>query len=239
MNDELYTRIFEDLGGEFVTSAFELHKKLNITRAFLFDWDGVFNTGTKGHGQTSLYSEVDSMGINMLRFAYWLKNKQMPLIAIITGENNLSAFQLAQREHFDAVYFHVNHKIEALSHLKQRHIIENEQVLFCFDDILDVSLAEVVGARFLVKRKSNPLFLNYAKKHQICDYITGSESGQHAVREICELVLGIEDVYDETISKRIAYSNEYQTYLKERNQIETLFFTKKDNEITQVNISGS
>jgi 3-deoxy-D-manno-octulosonate 8-phosphate phosphatase (KDO 8-P phosphatase) len=161
----------------------------------------------------------------------------MPFTAIITGENNQSAFQLAQREHFDAVYFHFSHKIEALNHLKKSHTIENEQVLFCFDDILDVSLAQAVGVRFLVKRKSNPLFLNYAKKHQICDYITGSQSGENAVREVCELILGIEDLYDDTITKRVAYSDEYQQYLKERNQIQTLFFAKKDNDI--VNISGS
>jgi len=236
MNDELYTRVFEDLGGEFVTSALELQKSLDYTQALLFDWDGVFNAGIKGYEQTSLYSEVDSMGINMLRFGYWLKNKKMPFTAIITGENNLSAFQLAKREHFDAVYYHVNHKIEALEYIKNTHTLENKQVMFCFDDILDVSLAKAVGARFLVKRKSNPLFLNYAKKHQICDYLTASEGGQGAIREISELVLGLLGSYDTTITNRIAYSEEYKTYLTQRNAIETLFFTKKEDSIIQVHI---
>ncbi|MDX1904273.1 MAG: phosphatase [Thermonemataceae bacterium] len=229
-------KIFEELGAEFILPSEQFPEKLKYIKAFIFDWDGVFNAGVKGYNQTSLYSEVDAMGINMLRFAYYLLYQELPLTVIITGENNHSAFQLAKREHFDAVYYHFSHKTEALAHLHKKHTIDNEQIAFIFDDILDISLASQVALRFLIKRKSNPLFLNYTKNNHLCDYITANESGQNAVREITELILGQLGVYEKTISKRIAYTQEYQDYLERRKLIQTDFFTKQESTILQTDI---
>ncbi|MFN3315744.1 MAG: phosphatase, partial [Raineya sp.] len=180
-------QIFRAIGAEILTSEEKLKQTAKNLEAFLFDWDGVFNAGTKGNKQSSGFSEVDSMGINMIRFAYWLQNGKIPFTAIVTGEQNPSAFELAQREHFQAVYFKIKHKVDALTHIQEKHHIDYQKVAFCFDDILDVSLAQKVGLRFLVKRKSNPLFLNYAKKHQICDYITACGGNEGAIREISEV----------------------------------------------------
>jgi 3-deoxy-D-manno-octulosonate 8-phosphate phosphatase (KDO 8-P phosphatase) len=88
----------------------------------------------------------------------------------------------------------------------------------------------------LVKRKSNPLFLNYAKKHQICDYITACTANEGAVREVSEVLLWLTDAYENTISQRIAYNETYQNYLKQKNSIKTLFYTQEEKEIRQINI---
>ena len=56
--------------------------------------DGVFNNGMKTGEQGSLFSDVDAMGTNMLRFNYYLNNnKTIPLSFIITGSNNQSAIK--------------------------------------------------------------------------------------------------------------------------------------------------
>lgn len=227
-------QIFREIGAEFVSAEEKLTHKAKHLHAFLFDWDGVFNAGTKGNQQSSGFSEVDAMGINMLRFAYWLRNGQVPFIAIITGEQNPSAFELAHREHFQAVYFKIKHKADALTHIKNTYRIEPQKVAFFFDDILDVSLAQQVALRFLVKRKSNPLFLSYAKKHQICDYITACEGDEGAIREVSELLLGLTETYESTIGQRIAYTEAYQTYLRQRNLLETQHYTQESNEIRPI-----
>ncbi|GAB4486868.1 MAG: hypothetical protein OHK0045_06590 [Raineya sp.] len=229
-------KVFREMGAEIISSEEQLVQTAQNLEAFLFDWDGVFNAGTKIGKQGSGFSEVDSMGINMIRFAYWLRNGKIPFTAIVTGEQNPSAFELAQREHFQAVYFRIKHKADALTHIQEQYKIDAQKLAFCFDDILDVSLAQKVALRFLVKRKSNPMFLNYAKKHQICDYITACGGDEGAIREISEVLLCLTNSYENTINQRIAYNEAYQSYLRERSHLETHFFTQENKTIRAISI---
>ncbi len=221
--------IFEQNGGEFSLPFSSIAEKLETTKAFLFDWDGVFNAGIKGENVHSTFSEADSMGTNLLRFSYWLKTGKIPFTAIITGENNLSAFKLAKRECFNAVYFGFNHKIQALEHIRKHFLIENKEVSFCFDDVLDLSLAREAGLRFVMRRNASPLFLEYIKKNNLGDYISANEGQNHAVREVCELILGLNNQYEDVLDQRIAYNQQYQQYLIEKKKIDTHFFTINNN----------
>ena len=103
-------KIYQDMGAEFVSSADEIAQKFSAIKAFVFDWDGVFNNGEKNGGGSSSFNEIDSMGTNLLRFSHYLKNKQLPHTAIISGEKNESAFFFAKREHFGASYFKIANK---------------------------------------------------------------------------------------------------------------------------------
>ncbi len=226
--------IFEKNGGEFSLPFSSIAEKLVTIKAFLFDWDGVFNAGIKGENVHSTFSEADSMGTNLLRFSYWLKTGKIPFTAIITGENNLSAFKLAKRECFDAVYFGFDHKIHALEHIRKHYLIENNEVSFCFDDVLDLSLAYKVGLRFVMRRNASPLFLEYIKKNNLGDYVSANEGQNHAVREVCELILGLNNQYEDVLQQRIAYNEAYQQYLVEKKKIEVQFFTIKNEEIANV-----
>ncbi len=216
----------ELLGAEFCISVVELAERAWQWNGFLWDWDGVFNTGYKSKEQSSGFNEADSMGINMLRFGYWLKNGKMPFMAIITGEENPTAIHFAQREHFHAICLQFSHKTDALEILQKNYSLDSQKIAFVYDDVLDVALAQKVSGRFLVKRNSAPFFVEYAKKYEICDYITASQSGKGAIREVCELILSLLDSYDKTISERIAYSLAYQKYLSERNHLETIILKK-------------
>ena len=95
---------FIDLGGEFVLPADRLARRMLDIRAVVFDWDGVFNDGSKGAGHTSTFSEADSMGTNLLRYGLQLHRGRMPIAAVISGENNPSAREFVLREHFDCLY---------------------------------------------------------------------------------------------------------------------------------------
>lgn len=222
---------FEAKGGEFISPLSVFMTKLPEIKAFVFDWDGVFNSGFKQDTKGSPFSEPSSMGLNMLRFSGYLKEGKIPAIFIITGENNLPAIKLTQREHFTAVYLNVRNKLKALKHIENKFAIAANQVVFAFDDILDLGMASKSALRFLVNRKANPLFDQFIKKNNLVDYKTGVEGQEHAVREICELIIGLNGNYDQTINERIKYSNKYQLYLKERNSIEPLFFEGKSGEI--------
>jgi len=209
---------FEHIGGAFVTPFEEFKSKLLNTHSFIFDWDGVFNDGTKASLQGSPFSEVDSMGLNMLRFSYWLTHGALPWVAIITGANNLTALEFAKREHLNATILKAKDKAKVISKLAKKHNFKTEESLFVFDDILDLGAAKLCNTSICVQRSASPLFNDFLSTDQFCDYKTGSSGGKHAVRELCELLIGLYGNYDEVVQKRMAFEGDYANYLHQRNQ---------------------
>lgn len=238
-NNDIKT-IFEKAGGGFISPLSVFEEKLPEVKAFVFDWDGVFNSGFKQDNAGSPFSEPSSMGLNMLRFSGYLKESNqgvIPAIFIITGENNLPALNLAEREHFAGVFLSVRNKLAALEYIKSEFGFAPNEIAFAFDDILDLGLAKEAALRFQVRRKANPLMDEFVKINLLVDYKTGAEGQEHAVREICELIIGLNGNYDQTISERMDFSNAYQLYLAKRNSIKPLFFEGKTGEIQPYSIS--
>jgi 3-deoxy-D-manno-octulosonate 8-phosphate phosphatase (KDO 8-P phosphatase) len=222
---------FKEAGGVFCVPFSAFTQKLEGIKAFIFDWDGVFNGGYKDHQASSNFSEVDAMGTNLLRFSRWMNKGIMPFTAIMSGEKNQLSFQFTQREHFHQTYFKVVDKKHAVDHFIKIHSLKPEEVAFVFDDVLDLSIASIAGLRILINRKSNPLFVNYTIEKKFADYITGQSSGNFAVREVCELLIGATGNYNQVVENRFRFSDDYKKYLEERQNIETGYYTWKENVI--------
>ena len=227
------TELFLKGGGLFNTSEAEIIEKLRKIKAFVFDWDGVFTNAGKDHNLDSKFSEADSMGTNLLRFSYYLNNGQIPLTAIISGEKNTAAFTFVDRERFHYSYSKFANKMQAVHHLCELNQIQPHQICFVFDDVLDLGLAEICGLRIFIPRKSNPLFNEYVTRHQLADYVTGASSGEHAVREAAELLIGLNGNYNEVITGRKNFSEQYTAYLALRKATTTFYYTTLDGEIVE------
>jgi 3-deoxy-D-manno-octulosonate 8-phosphate phosphatase (KDO 8-P phosphatase) len=212
---------FTEPGGIFLTPALEIGQSLEKTKAFIFDWDGVFNDGRKSNLTESDFSEIDSMGINLLRFDYWLRNNRFPQIFIITGMNNQSAVEFAKREHLDGIFIDIKNKKEAFEFICSDYRINSKEIAFIFDDVLDIEVAKMSGLSFSVGRKSNPLLTEYIIQNKICNYISSFSGKDHAVREICELIIGLSGNYTKAVDLRIQFKGEYEDYLNKRNSIKT------------------
>ena len=217
--------IYLNLGGKFITPITKIQSKLKTIKAFIFDWDGVFNNGEKHSEGSSNFSEIDSMGTNMLRFSHFLKTGQMPLTAVISGEKNESAFWFCKRECFNYSFFKIANKTEALKFICEKENIKPNEVAYFFDDILDLSMAEICGIRVLINRRANPLFINYCIKNNLVDYLTAAESGNFAIREASELLIALNQNFDEVLTFRKVYSQSYKAYIENRRKVETKFFT--------------
>ncbi len=223
--EEQYTAI----GAKFITPIEEISEKLKKIKAFVYDWDGVFNNGEKGGQIGSTYKEADSMGTNLLRFAFWLThNENLPQYGIITGANNPTAKQLADREHFPFAYIGTKDKGKALEHLCKTQNLKPEEIAFFFDDILDLSVASQVGLRFLVRRDASPAFMNYVTEHSWCDYVTAGSGNEFAVRETAELLISLYGVYNEVVDYRMQFQGKYERYLSARNSFQTSEITEAD-----------
>jgi 3-deoxy-D-manno-octulosonate 8-phosphate phosphatase (KDO 8-P phosphatase) len=218
---EKHIEIFAALGGTFCTPALELKEKTGAIHGFIFDWDGVFHSGQKGQSNSGVFSEADSMGINMLRYGYWRRYQRLLFIAIISGETDKTAIKFARREHFDAVYKGIRDKKNALEHACTAVQVEPSQMVCVFDDINDLSMVKPCGLRIQIQRTASPMFMQYTKENRLCDYITAHPARENAVRECCELLLALWGNYFETIESRVAFDADYQAYWKARNENNT------------------
>lgn len=208
--------------GQFLTDFQTIKLKFEGIKAFIFDWDGVFNSGEKTENGCSYFNEVDSMGINLLRYNYYLRHESQCKTAVITGENNLSSFQFAEREHFDAIYHSAKNKKKALAHFCLEHQLKPEEVCFVFDDVLDLEVASTVGLRMMIGRSGIPLLYNLVKKEGFADYITQNSGGSYALREVTELLMEASGLYEKTVLTRARFEPIYHAYFTERNLIQTV-----------------
>ena len=225
---------FTAAGGKFVTPVEELTQKLDDCRAVVFDWDGVFNTGRKGSVSSSGFAEADSMGTNLLRYGLWRRLKQLPYTAIISGENNESAIAFAQRERLTAVYTGIRKKQQVIAHICNEHALQPGQIACVFDDVNDLPMAEICGLRFRVSREARPLFSEFVDRQEFCDYVTGANSDGFAVREACEVILGLMDVYAAVVESRVASDADYEKYFKARQAVKTGCYRQQDDVIEKV-----
>lgn len=228
------TQLFTEIGGEFVLPEASLIERMKHIKAFVYDWDGVFTDAGKDHLLQSRFNEADSMGTNLLRFSYYLINKNIPTTAIISGEKNSAAFTFVDRERFHASYSKFANKIDAAKHLCKTHHIELNQIAYVFDDVLDLGLAEECGLRFYIPRNANPLFNEYVLKHHLADYTTGNTGGQGAVREVCELMMGLNGNFETVIGERTKFSESYKAYLELRKATNPLYYTTDNGNIVEI-----
>lgn len=213
-----------------------LTKKLNAVKAFVFDWDGVFTNGEKDFELQSRFNEIDSMGTNLLRFAYYLKNSHHPLTAIISGENNKAAFTFTNRECFHANYFKIANKIDAARHFCRTHNCTLNQLAFVFDDVLDLSIAKECGLRIFIARHSAPHFANYVIKNKLADIIIYADAGSNPVRHICETLIDAYGLFNEVIKQRTSYSDKYKNYIELRRGIKPVYYTVSNNVIGETKV---
>jgi 3-deoxy-D-manno-octulosonate 8-phosphate phosphatase (KDO 8-P phosphatase) len=212
---------FGRLGGVFLTPPEALAERLAKVEAMAFDWDGVFNAGAKSETSTSTFSEADSMGANLLRYALWRRGGRLPACTIITGEHNPSARRFAMREHFDSIFEGVRNKAGAMEEFCSGQGVERGELLCVFDDVNDLAMAAGCGCRFLVRREASVLFQDYVRRNTLADYITASAGGDYAVREIAELSLGLLGAFDDVVESRLSCDARYSAYLAARNAVST------------------
>lgn len=208
-------------GGEFVSPPSLFVEKLKAIRVVLFDWDGVFNNGTKHGDEGSIFSEVDAMGTNLLRYGLWRAYGAIPVSAIMTGENNPSAVHLASRECFTTVFTGTKNKGKAFKLFCEQNHCSPEQVLFFADDVLDLEVARQCGIRIIIGRKSGVMFKQWVRDNHLADYITACDGGNHGLREAAEMILSLSGWFGDVISNRMAFSENYQQYLIDRKNTET------------------
>jgi len=194
----------------------DLLRRLARTKAVLFDWDGVFNDGFKDADGGSPFSEVGSMGVNLLRFALWLRNGHLPKAAVITGQHNPYSERFAQRERLHGVYMGFTNKPEAFDAFLAKHGLQADEVAFFFDDVLDLPVAARCGLRVMIGSPVTAWLVEQTIARGEVDLVTANSGGNNGLREATDAVIALLANGAEVIDHRVQYSDTYQRYLSER-----------------------
>jgi len=210
---------FTSQGLRVIGSEKELLRRLARTKAVLFDWDGVFNDGFKDAEGGSPFSEVGSMGVNLLRFALWLRNGSLPKAAVITGQHNPFAERFAQRERLHGVYMGFTNKPEAFDAFLAKHGLQADEVAFFFDDVLDLPVAARCGLRVMIGTPVTAWLVEQAIARGEADLVTANSGGNNGLREATDAVIALLGNGADVITHRTAYSETYQRYLSERQAV--------------------
>lgn len=213
-------RPFTTLGLRTITPEPELLRRVARIKAVLFDWDGVFNDGFKDADGGSPFSEVGSMGVNLLRFALWLRNGSLPKAAVITGQHNPYSERFAQRERLNGVYMGFTNKPEAFDSFLTKHGLQADEVAFFFDDVLDLPVASRCGFRVMIGSPVTAWFVEQVIARKEADLITGHSGGDNGLREATDAVIALLGNGTDVIEHRVMYSEVYQKYLAERQAIQ-------------------
>ncbi|MBK9289322.1 MAG: phosphatase [Flavobacteriales bacterium] len=211
---------FTDNGLRVIGSEKELLRRLARTKAVLFDWDGVFNDGFKDAEGGSPFGEVGSMGVNLLRFALWLRNGSLPKAAVITGQHNPFAERFAQRERLHGLYMGFANKPYAFDAFLTKHGLEADEVAFVFDDAIDLPVAARCGFRVLIGSPATAWFVEQVVARGEADLVTGNSGGNNGLREATDALIALLGNGPEVIAHRAGFTESYQRYLAERQAIE-------------------
>ena len=169
-----------------------LKEKLAQIKLLICDVDGVLTDGTLIYAtngeQSKNFSVLDGVGFHMInRLDINLKT------AWITGRECATTSHRAEKLKIDKVYNGVIRKIESYNELKKEYNIEDHEICFIGDDIIDMPLFEKVGLAVSV-----PNAPDYVSRH--AHYITSKAGGHGAVREVIDLIISSRGNFDDAIN---------------------------------------
>jgi 3-deoxy-D-manno-octulosonate 8-phosphate phosphatase (KDO 8-P phosphatase) len=157
----------------------QLLKRIRKIKAFILDVDGVLTDGgityISDGTEMKTFSALDGQGVKLaqelgIRFA------------IITGHGSEVVERRARELNITDVYLNSINKLVSYEDFKQKHDLQDDEVIFMGDDVLDIPVLKKVGIAIVPgnAHKAAKLLADYKCK------LTG---GHGAVREAIDLIL--------------------------------------------------
>jgi len=145
------------------------------------DFDGVMTDGTvyvsEDGKETVRCSRRDSLGIS------FLKKRGVKVVVISKEKNGVVA---ARCKKLDVECFSgVDDKPTLFKELLAREGIDPLRACYVGDDVIDVECMRIAGIGVAVADAVR-------QAREAADYVTAAKGGEHAVREVCDLICGDE-----------------------------------------------
>ncbi|MDP2939260.1 MAG: HAD hydrolase family protein [Candidatus Omnitrophota bacterium] len=166
-----------------------LLQKAKKIKLLIMDVDGVLTDGkivfdNKGN-ELKFFDVQDGLGVVLLK-RLGIKT------AIITAKGSKVVERRALDMQVDRLYQDANHKIKAYEQLLKEFKFKDEAACFIADELIDLSVIKRVGFAVAVANAAPEI-----KKQ--AHYITKRKGGQGAVREVIELILKSQNLWQKAL----------------------------------------
>ncbi len=166
-------------------------EKAKNVRFLILDVDGVLTDGRividdRGM-EAKFFNAKDGHGLKMLMRV----NIQ---VALLSGRESEATQRRASDLGISRVYQNVHNKIEAYQEIMNENGLEDYQVGYVGDDLVDLPVLKRVGFAAVVADSVDEI-------KPFADYITEREGGKGAVREIVELILKSQEKWEEVTAR--------------------------------------
>ena len=166
-------------------------EKAKSIRIVIFDVDGVLTDGTlyftDSGEEIKAFNSRDGHGMKMLK-ASGVE------LAIITARESRSVKLRAENLNITLLYQGEKNKLKAFESLVTKLKLDMSSCAYVGDDLIDLPVMTRCGLSICVP--SSPILV---KKH--AHYVTNSEGGQGAVREVCEMIMRSQGTLDAQLEK--------------------------------------
>ena len=165
----------------------KLKSRLRKIKLFIFDVDGVLTDNTIFIGpdgfEIKRFSIADGLGM-------YIAKKHGINIAFLSGRPSPATSARAKELNITDVFQNPYDKLEYYNKLKLKYQLEDENIAFMGNDLVDLGVMKQSGFAFTVPDSPDSVL-------QAADYITKREGGFGAVRETIDLVLDAKEIYEE------------------------------------------
>jgi 3-deoxy-D-manno-octulosonate 8-phosphate phosphatase (KDO 8-P phosphatase) len=160
----------------------QLIKKAKQIRYLLLDVDGVMTNGMlffdENGNELKSFSVYDGHGIVLLRSADIR-------VGILSGRTSPVVTWRAKELRIEDVYQGVFDKITAYETILKKHRLQDDEVAYIGDDLIDLPILRKVGLSVAV-----PNAVDLVKKE--VDWVTSRRGGEGAVREVIDFILSVQ-----------------------------------------------
>jgi 3-deoxy-D-manno-octulosonate 8-phosphate phosphatase (KDO 8-P phosphatase) len=157
----------------------QIEKLAKNIRLLILDVDGVLTDNSvyldDSGVESKKFNVSDGLGIRLLQ-------ESGVKVALISGRPSPATHYRALQLKIEHVYLGKSHKLEAYDELKRKLDVEDEEIAYLGDDLLDIPVLKKVGLPVCVQN-AYPMVKRCAK------LVTKSKGGEGAVREVVDLIL--------------------------------------------------
>ena len=166
-------------------------EKLIPIKLLMLDVDGVLTDGSIIYSDSGeeikVFNARDGHGLRLLMRAGIE-------VVLLTGRESKAVLHRARDLGIEDVYQKATDKIKTYQSIVAVKKIEDRNVCFVGDDIVDIPVLRRVGFSAAVSDAATEV-------KEIVDYVTSKEGGKGAVRELCELLLKAQNKWEQVTEK--------------------------------------
>lgn len=164
----------------------DIQERAKKIRLLLLDVDGILTNGKIAYGnygdELKNFDIYDGFGLALL-------SKTPIKVALLTAKKSKIIVKRAKDLNIRYVYQNATNKLDIYQNILKKVFIADEEICFMGDELIDIPVLKRVGLAVTVPKAPEEV-------RQCVHYITKKDGGEGAVREVVEVILRSQGLWD-------------------------------------------